>query len=88
MVEAGAPGFLILADAHYPGWRATVDDAPAPILRANVLFRAVAVPAGTSTVSFSYAPWWLPGVPLAGAAAWALALLALLIMRGRGGAVD
>ena len=88
MVEAGAPGFLILADAHYPGWRATVDDAPAPILRANVLVRAVAVPAGTSTVSFSYAPWWLPGVPLAGAAAWALALLALLIMRGRGGAVD
>jgi uncharacterized membrane protein YfhO len=51
-----APGYLVLSDAWYPGWRATVDGKPATIERANVHFRAVYLSAGTHTVRFTYRP--------------------------------
>jgi len=50
------PGFLLLLDTHFPGWKAFVDERPAEIYRANLNFRAVAVPAGESTVRFRYRP--------------------------------
>src|SRR6185436_4043072 len=43
-VRALADSYLVLSDAWYPGWVATVDDAEVPIERANILFRAVRVP--------------------------------------------
>lgn len=55
-VQAPRRGFLHLADQYFSGWRATVNGAPAPIMRADYLFRAVEVPAGESTVEFRYAP--------------------------------
>lgn len=55
-VTADRRGFLLLADQHHAGWSATVNGAPAPILRANHAFRLVEVPAGTSRVEFRYAP--------------------------------
>jgi hypothetical protein len=60
-VTAPHPGFVVLTDQHYPGWRAKVNDDPAPILRANYAFRAVRVPGGHSVVEFRYRPWsvWL-----------------------------
>jgi Bacterial membrane protein YfhO len=54
--DAASPGHLVLTDTYYPGWYATVDDAAAPILRANYLFRAVAIGSGHHTVVFRYAP--------------------------------
>lgn len=72
-IEATGPGTLVLADSWYPGWTATVDGAPVPILRADLLFRAVDIPAGTHRVSFDFDPGvpgkllWVSAVALIGA---------------------
>ncbi len=55
-VHNPAPGYLVLTDAHYPGWKATINGRPQPILRANYLFRAVRLPAGDHRITVTYAP--------------------------------
>ncbi|MFC2030732.1 YfhO family protein [Chloroflexota bacterium] len=49
-------GYLVLTDAYDPDWRAAVDGRSVPLLRANDVFRAVAVPAGEHTITFHYEP--------------------------------
>lgn len=56
-VDAPAPGFLVLNDPYHPWWVAEVDGREAEIFQANVMFRAVAVAAGTHQVRFTFAPW-------------------------------
>ena len=53
-VRAPADGYLVLSDAWYPGWVATVDGVVTPVERANLLFRAVRVPAGEHMVEFRF----------------------------------
>ncbi|MDH5506631.1 MAG: YfhO family protein [Anaerolineae bacterium] len=74
LVGAAAPGYLVLADVWYPGWRAYVNGQAQPVLRADYLFRAIQLPAGASQVEFVYRPTSF----YAGAALTALALFALL----------
>jgi len=69
-VDAAADGYVVLVDTYDPEWRATVDGRAAPIVRANVAFRAVALTRGRHTVDFLYRPR---------SVAWGLAISALTL---------
>ena len=55
-VNTPRAGFLVLNDVWHPWWFGTVDGKPADIFRANVLFRAIQVPAGKHIVRFEFKP--------------------------------
>jgi hypothetical protein len=55
--ESQSTALLVLADVWHPWWRAEVDGAPVDILKADVLFRAIAVPAGRHVVRFTFHPF-------------------------------
>ena len=56
-VETDFDGYLFLSDAYYPGWHATIDGAPTTIYRADIMFRAVFVPAGAHEIVYTYDPF-------------------------------
>jgi hypothetical protein len=58
-VESALGGVLALHETWYPGWVAEIDGKRVPIMRADVLFRGVEVPAGRHRVVFRYAPFSL-----------------------------
>lgn len=83
-VRLDASGYLVLSDACYPGWRATVDGEPAPILRANGFVRAVLLSPGEHTVEFTFAPASLVAGAACSASAlglWAAAAILLAVLR-------
>jgi hypothetical protein len=53
-VHAPGGGYVLINDQFDPDWSATVDGKPAPVLRADYIFRAVPVPSGDSTVQMRY----------------------------------
>ncbi len=55
-VESDKAGIVVLHDIYYPGWLVRLDGAERPLLRANILFRGVEVPAGHHKVEFSFEP--------------------------------
>jgi hypothetical protein len=69
-VDTGAPGVLVVSNRFYPGWTATLNDVPQPILNADAVLQAVALPPGHHRVTLRYRPTHF----------LALALVALLAM--------
>jgi hypothetical protein len=55
--ESKAECVLVLSDAYYPGWRATIDGMVAEIFPAYYVFRGVILPAGRHEVVYTYMPW-------------------------------
>jgi hypothetical protein len=73
-VNTPSAGVLVLSEAYYPGWRAWEDNREVEVMRANYLFRAVELPAGTHRVRLLYDPAWFKiGVGL-----FAVTMLALI----------
>jgi hypothetical protein len=59
-IDQQAPGYWILADALDSDWRAEVDGAPVPIVRADLVRRAIWFPAGRHTVALRCRPLLVP----------------------------
>jgi hypothetical protein len=53
-LKAPQAGYVLINDQFDPDWRVTLNDRPVPMLRADYLLRAVAVPAGPSHVELLY----------------------------------
>jgi hypothetical protein len=70
-------GYAVLQDAYDRGWSATVDGRPAPILRADLLVRAVPIEAGAHVIEMRYETPGLRFGAWVSLAAW-LALVVLL----------
>jgi hypothetical protein len=56
VVTADRPTWLVIAQADYPGWQATLDGASAQLWRANYAFQALAVPPGLHHVEIRFRP--------------------------------
>lgn len=58
VIRAGSPGdgYLALMDTYNPDWKVDVDGQPAPLMRANGLFRAVHLTPGEHIVTFTFRP--------------------------------
>ncbi len=78
-VSTPAPAYLLLSEVYYPGWRASIDSQRTKVLRADYLFRAVYIPAGTHDVRLWFSPpsFWIGlGLSVAtwlGLGVWAIA---------------
>lgn len=48
------PAYVLLLDRYDPNWHATLDGRPAPVIRANQIFRAVYADKGEHTIVFDY----------------------------------
>jgi hypothetical protein len=72
--SSDAAGYLFLSEIHYPGWKATIDDRPATILRGNYLFRVIPLPQGRHHIRVQFDPWTIK----LGSVISAVTLLAIL----------
>lgn len=70
------PAILVVSEPYFPGWRAWDGERELPVMRANVLFRALAVDSGVHRVRFEFRPQsWVLGRGLSMAS-----LLAILVL--------
>src|SRR5690606_20046604 len=54
--ETVVPSLLVLTEAFYPGWQATIDGYPTEIFQADVYFQALFVPEGEHEIVFTFQP--------------------------------
>lgn len=75
-IDAPADGILVVNESWAPGWRATVDGAPAPVFRADYMLRALVVPTGHHRIEL----WFAAPAYRAGVVVGALVLAILLVL--------
>ena len=81
--EVDSASVLVLNDAFYDGWRATVDGRPEAIVPVNYAVRGVFLGPGAHTVLFTYrTPGLVAGASLTGIAVAGATLLCLVRPRG------
>jgi hypothetical protein len=88
LIEARAegPGLLVVAESWDPGWTATLEGRPAPLLRANHAQMALALGPGLHRAVLRYrTPGLRAGVAVAAAGGLALLVLWAHARRARGG---
>ncbi|MGK5085602.1 hypothetical protein WDW37_20120 [Bdellovibrionota bacterium FG-1] len=49
-----SPGIFMVTDTYFPGWSATINELPTPILRGNITFKAMIVPQGKVNLQLHY----------------------------------
>jgi hypothetical protein len=76
-VATNQPSKLTFAESNYPGWHVRVNGVATVIDRSWPHFMSVTVPSGTSTVQWSYHPWWL----IPGMCCWLLGAVMLTAMK-------
>ena len=77
--DAGEDGWLVLSDRFYPGWSASLDGKETDIYRANLMVRAVRVPAGDHEIEFVFeSPLLRTGLVIS-VAGWAALLIFWLV---------
>jgi hypothetical protein len=54
VVEAAGTAVVVIAQAFYPAWKASLDGNPVQLLKANCGFQAVVVPAGRHQLTIQY----------------------------------
>ena len=70
-----ADGVAVFSEIYYPDWTATIDGQPAEIARVNYILRAMRIPAGRHTVTFTFDP-----VSIKRTEATAYSALAILVL--------
>jgi hypothetical protein len=78
------PGMLVLSDTWFPGWKAEVDGAGAPVEQVDYVLRGVPLRPGEHTVSLRYAPAsWTAGRIVSALTLAGLVLILALRLRPR-----
>ena len=84
--NAYAGGFVLVNDQYDSDWKVKVNGKPTELLRADYILRAVAIPAGSSTITMRYAAHYAGNLPAVAVntfsdgamiAAWLVAAFAL-----------
>jgi hypothetical protein len=84
--ELTRPGWLVLTDTYYPGWKVLIDGRAGRILPADYIFRAVPLESGSHVVEFVYRPAsFVWGVAISLLTIGILIFVPLLARRGRSG---
>ncbi len=73
--DCAGPSTLLRRELFYPGWHASVNGHAVPLTMANDIFQQIPLPAGHSSIHFSYLPTHMR-------AACAVALAALMLWLG------
>ncbi|HEY1663135.1 MAG TPA: YfhO family protein [Verrucomicrobiae bacterium] len=83
-VEANQPSLVVVSQTYYHDWRAFVDGAPTPLLRANEAFQAIQVPSGKHEVRLIYVDKAFQAGAVISICGWGICLAGLaMTMRGR-----